>query len=96
MRNSQGVLLLAVVALVVILSSGICTATTAGVAFPPEYTCDKIISHGKCNSKACHNSCFSRYKGDGLCNRAGCQCTYMCKPPPGGDKGKPGPTPKMV
>ncbi|KAK3156591.1 hypothetical protein QOZ80_2AG0109240 [Eleusine coracana subsp. coracana] len=89
MRSCHRATLLLAVALLIV--SGICTATAANVSFPPEYTCNKIISRGKCNSKACDSSCFSQHKGNGRCNSLGCQCTYICKPPPGHPRKAGGP-----
>ncbi|TVU28765.1 hypothetical protein EJB05_20298 [Eragrostis curvula] len=81
MRTYHGALL--VIVALVVLASGICTATAASVdEFPPEYACAKILYPGECDRKACHDNCFGHYRGDGLCVRAGCQCRYKCKPPP--------------
>ncbi|TVU32506.1 hypothetical protein EJB05_24237 [Eragrostis curvula] len=83
MRNCHRAALLLAGALLV-LSGTVCTATAANEVYRPEYMiCNKILFRGTCNNIICDNNCFSRVRGTGRCNRVGCQCTYMCKPPPG-------------
>ncbi|KAG0535111.1 hypothetical protein BDA96_04G338600 [Sorghum bicolor] len=90
MRTSHGALLLVVAMVMAMLSTGICTAPAPapapGKMFPPEYRCSSVLYSSGCNDKTlttCENKCFNQLKGDGLCIRGACQCSYMCKPPPG-------------
>ncbi|KAG0535112.1 hypothetical protein BDA96_04G338700 [Sorghum bicolor] len=90
MGTYHGALLLIIA---IMLSTGICTApmpaptpALSSEASPPtKHTCLKVFAGSGCNRKACHDDCFTKLKGNGVCLRDVCWCSYACGsqlPPP--------------
>jgi hypothetical protein len=45
----------------------------------------KVLADSGCDRKACHNNCFIKLKGNGVCLHDVCWCSYTCTsllPPP--------------
>ncbi|RCV08579.1 hypothetical protein SETIT_1G338000v2 [Setaria italica] len=93
MRTCHGALLLAVA--MVLLSTGMCTVPAPGSGLhehhPPKhapvpgpglYSCYKVLYSDGCDAETCLDKCFSKMKGDGICIREACKCSYKCPTPP--------------
>ncbi|AQK56268.1 hypothetical protein ZEAMMB73_Zm00001d052117 [Zea mays] len=87
MRTYNKAVLLVLAMVMAVLSTGICTVPAPAPSleeFPTttENTCVKILADSGCvrNHKACHDNCFIKLKGNGVCLRDACWCSYTCKP----------------